>query len=107
MNTTIIKQEILLLINPFSKKELCEKDPPRSLSNQSYADQLEAACWNGLLDELLDNILEKTASGKRLYLWHTQQRASFIGLELCDAPQFTERHLSIDPYNFLPIAIQN
>jgi hypothetical protein len=107
MKTTIIKQEILLLINPFSQKELCEKNPSNNLNNQSYADQLEAACWNGLLDELLDNILEKTDSGKRLCLWHTQQRASFVGLELCDAPQFTERHLSIDPYSFLPIAIHN
>jgi hypothetical protein len=107
MKTTIIKQEILMMIAPFSKQELCEKNPPRNLSNQSYADQLEAACWNGLLDELLSNILEKTAAGKRLCLWHTQQRASFVGLELCDDPQFTERHLSIDPYNFLPTAIHN
>ena len=107
MKTNIVKQEILLMITPFFKKELCEKIPPRNFSNQSFADQLEAACWNGLLDELLDNILEKTTTGKRLYLWHTQQRASFVGLELCDDPQFTERQLSIDPYSFLPMAIQN
>ena len=31
MKTSIIKQEILLLITPFSKKELCEKDPSKAL----------------------------------------------------------------------------
>ena len=107
MKTSIIKQEILLMIIPFYKKEFCEKNSIKHLGNQSYADQLEEACWNGLLDELLDNVLEKTVSGKRLCLWHTQQRASFVGLELCDDPQFTERHLSIDPYSFLPVTIQN
>jgi hypothetical protein len=107
MKTAIIKQEILLMITPFSKIELCENNSPGSLHNQSYADQLEEACWNGLLDELLDNIMEKSAYGKRLCLWHTQQRASFLELELCDDPQFTGRHLSIDPYNFLPIMLNN
>ena len=107
MKISIIKQEILLMITPFSKKELCEKNLPGNISNQSCADQLEEACWNGLLDELLDNILEKTTTRKRPCLWHTQQRASFIGLELCNDPQFTERQLSIDPYSFLPMAIQN
>src|SRR4051812_30451779 len=107
MKTAIIKQEILLLIAPFSQKKLCEKDAPNGVRHQSYADQLEEACWNGLLDELLDSIIEKTTSGKRLCLWHIQQEKSFLQIELCDDPQFTERYLSIDPYSFLPMVYQN
>ena len=97
----------MLMINPSSKKELCEKIAHKNLRNQSYADQLEEACWNGLLDELLEGIIENTASGKRPCLWHTQQRVSFLELELCDDLQFTERYLSIDPYSFLPMVLQN
>jgi hypothetical protein len=107
MKTSIIKQEILLMITPFSQKELCKNKTPKSSRHQSHAEQLEEACWDGLLDELLDSIIEKTVSGKRLCLWHTQQRASFLEIELCNDPQFTERHLSIELYSFLPIVSQN
>src|SRR3954453_7565419 len=107
METAIIKQEILLIITPFSHKELCKNNVSNCFQHQSYAEQLEEACWDGLLDELLDSIIEKTAIGKRLCLWHTQQRASFLEIELCDDPQFTERPLSIDPYSFLPMMLQN
>ena len=95
------------MIAPFSKKELCEKKASNSFRHQSSADQLEEACWNGLLDEWLDSIIEKTTSGKRLCLWHIQQGKSFLEIELCDDPQFTEKYLSIDPYSFLPVMEQN
>ncbi len=95
------------MMTPFSKKELCEKDAPKSFHHQSYAEQLEAACWNGLLDEMLGNIVEKTSSGKRLCLWHIQQGKSFLEIELCNAPEVIEKHLSVDPYIFLPIPSQS
>ena len=107
MKTAIIKQEILLMITPFSKRELCEKNAPKDFHHQSYAEQLEAACWNGLLDELPGDIVKKTSSGKRLCLWHIQQGKSFIEIELCNAPQVTEKQLSVDPYVFLPIMLQS
>jgi hypothetical protein len=107
MKTAIIKQEILLITTPFFQKEFRQSNAPKDFRHQSYAEQLEEACWNGLLDELLFSIVEKTASGKRLCLWHTQQRTSFLELELYDDPQFIERHLSIDPYSFLPMMLQN
>src|SRR5690349_6133736 len=107
MKTTLIKQEILLMIIPFSKKEVCGKDIPGNLNNQSYADQLEEVCWDCSLDELIDNIFKKAVSGGKLCFWHVQQRTSFVGLELCYGPQFTEQHFSIDPYSFLPTAILN
>jgi len=90
-----------------SKKELCNINALKSFNHLSYAEQLEESCWNGLLDELLDMIFEKTASGKRLCLRHTQQRKSFLEIELCGDPQFAEGYLSIDPYSFLPMVFPN
>src|SRR4051812_20080142 len=107
MKTEIIKQEILLVIAAFSQKELCEKDAVNSFLHQSYVEQLEESYWNGVLDEWLDMIIEKTVSGKRPCLWHIQQGKSFLQIELCDDPLFTERYLSIDPYSFLPIVFPN
>ena len=106
METAIIKQEILLMITPFYQKILCEKSP-EDLHHQPDVEQLEEACCDGLLDKLLDSIIEKTASGKRLRLWHMQQGKSFIEIELCNSRQVIDRHLSIDPYSFLPIMLQN
>jgi hypothetical protein len=107
MKTDIIKQEILLVITTFSRKELCEKNGQQNLHHQSHAEQLEEACCNGLLDELLSGIVEISASGKRLSLWDIQQGKSLLKIELCDYPQIIEKHLSINPHIFLPIMIQN
>jgi hypothetical protein len=107
MQTDIIKQEILLVITAFSQKELCEKKGQQGLHHQSHAEQLEEACCNGLLDELLSGIVEISASGKRLCLWHIQQGKSLLKIELCDYPQIIEKHLSINPYIFLSTVLQN
>ena len=108
MKTVSTIQEILLMTtSTFAKKQLCELNSPERRGPVNPAEQLEEACWNGLLDELLDGIIERTASGKRLCLWHTQQRASFLEIELCEDLQFTERYLSINPYNFLSVWLQN
>ena len=107
MKRAITKQEILLMITPFSKKELCQKDAPKSSRHQSYAEQLEEACWNGLFDELLSGIVEKTSSEKRLCIWQIQQGKYFIEIELCNVLQVTEKHLSVDPYVFLCGILQN
>jgi len=101
MKIKIIKQEILLMINTFSQKELCEKNGSQSFCHQSYAEQL--ACWNGLLDELLNGI----ASGKRPSLWQIQQGKCSLQIELYDYPQIIEKDLSIDPYIFLSTVIPN
>ncbi|HEY6978772.1 MAG TPA: hypothetical protein VH396_20885 [Chitinophagaceae bacterium] len=107
MQTDIVKQEILLIIDTFSKKELCEKNGSQSYCHQSFAKQLEEACWNGLLDEMLIGIVQELSSQKRLCLWQIQQSKSFLQIELCNYPHKVEKHLSINPYVFLSTAIQN
>src|SRR6476646_6123732 len=106
MQTDIIKQEILLMIDTFSQKELCEKNGPQGFYHQSYAEQLEEACWNGLLDELLIGIVQKLAAEKRLCLWQIQQSKSFLQIELFNYPQKVQKHLSINPNVFLSTVIQ-
>ena len=68
MKTTSIQQEILPMTNTtFSKQQLCEKD--LSTNNKlSVIEQLEDACWNGLLYEMFPGIVERSSAGKQLYL---------------------------------------
>jgi hypothetical protein len=54
----------------------------------------------------LNGIVEKTASGIRLCLWNMRQGKSFLEIELCNSPQVTEKHLSVDPFIFRSARIQ-
>jgi hypothetical protein len=82
------------------QKKLCKKDAEDN-SNLSLPEQLEEACWNGLLDEYLPGIVKKPVSGKKLFLWQIRQCEAFIEIELSDSlPLISENEFSIDPYLF-------
>jgi hypothetical protein len=108
MKTKSTQQEILLMTNTtFSKMQLCEKDIPEGNTNLSRTEQIEEACWNGLLHEMLPGIVEKSAEGKRLYLWNIRHEETFLQLELCEQPQVIDQCLSIDPSAFLNTLSEN
>jgi len=101
MKTKNVNQEILLMTtSTFASREWCEKDAYGS-KGLSAGEQLEEACWNGLLDELLPGIIEKSASGKKLLLWQIIPCRSFLEIELCESPVQMDDALSINPYDFL------
>jgi len=101
MKTTSIQQEILLMTNTtFSKQQLCEKD--LSTNNKlSVIEQLEDACWNGLLYEMFPGIVKRSSAGKQLYLWQIRHGESCLQIELCEQPKAIDLWYSIDPYYFL------
>ena len=102
MKTTSTQQEILLITgNKFSAREWAEKNV-EDKNKLSAADKLEDACWNGLLDEMLPEIVEKTTEGKKLFLWHIRHCKSFLEIELSESSPILEREFSIDPYFFVP-----
>ena len=101
MKTKTFNQEILLMTNTtFARGEWCEKSQNNG-SQASAIDQLEEACWNGMLESLLPGIMERTASGRRLFLSHVIPYNSFLEIELCESPFDGEIELSVNPYLFL------
>jgi hypothetical protein len=101
MKTEIIQQEILLMATTtFSNRQWQYKDAPQSGKTLSNHEKLEEACWNGLLDELLPEIVEKSSTGKQLYLWQVRHGNAFLEIELCEYPMVIDHYLSIDPYCF-------
>src|SRR5690242_13156958 len=101
MKTKTINQEILLMTTTtLASREWCGKDINGS-KGPSAGERLEEACWNGLLDELLPGIIEKSASGKNLFLWQITQCSSFLEIELCESPVHVDSAPSINPYLFL------
>lgn len=103
METKSTQQEILLLTGTkFSEREWAEKII-EDKNKLSAIEKLEDACWNGLLDEMLPEVVEKTSDGKKLFLWHVRQCRSFLEIELSDASPVIERENSIDPYLFVSL----
>lgn len=102
MKTNSVQQEILLLTNTsLTQNSLFEKNALENNENTTYAEQLEVACWNGMLDEMLPGIVAKSVTGESLYLWEILQGMSFLDIELCEYPQIKDMAFSINPYAFL------
>jgi hypothetical protein len=107
METHFTQQEILLITGTgFLQRPWCEKE--NSGSRQlTEKEQLEEACWNGLLQEMLPEIVERPSGGKKLYLWEIREASSFLELELGEFPVTTDKYFSIDPYSFLSTKLHN
>ena len=101
MKTESTHQEILLVTGTsFSSREWSQKDRDCK-NNFNDREQLEEACYNGLLEEILPEIFIKMPAEKKMYLWDIKQGNSFIELELGEIPGETDKLASIDPYSFL------
>lgn len=101
MKKNATQQEILLLTKSrFNSRQWSQREEKEGPS-LSPAEQLEQACWNGLLPEMLPEICQHAEDGKDLYLWDIKEGASFLSLELAEFPEPKDHYFSIDPYTFL------
>lgn len=102
------QQEILLMTgSTFFQHQLCEKNESDSNKHLSYKEQLEEACWNGMLDELLPGIVEKSVEGKTLLLWQIRHCNAFLEIDLMETPMEADPFYSVDPYLFLQASYNN
>jgi len=107
MKLKSIQQEILLITGTkFSAREWAEKNA-EDKNKLSSSERLEDACWNGLLDEMLPEIIEKTNDGKKLFLWHIRHCKSFLEIDLSESSPVIDPASSIDPYFFVPWLLLN
>jgi hypothetical protein len=100
MKTDSTQQEVLLLTGTtFSKREWSEKLSGKN-NNLTEKEQLEEACWNGMLPEILPEIYLHMENNKKLFLWQIKEGDSFIELDLGEVPGEIDDYFSIDPYSF-------
>ncbi|MEP6512649.1 MAG: hypothetical protein ABJA79_02185 [Parafilimonas sp.] len=106
MKRNTISQEILLMTTTaFSQRQLCRLNSDSPVDHLSGAEQMEEACWNGMLNEFFPGIV---ASGKQIYLWQIKHGKCFLEIKLFEGYSFLiDNHLSIDPYSFLPTIYSN
>lgn len=93
--------EVLVFTNTyFSKKQFCEKGNDRK-PNESFEDQLQRACWNGLVFEILPHFVEHPFQKHSVYTWEVIPGHHFIEVTMGEAPHSPEHSTSINPYLFL------
>lgn len=100
----IIQQEILLITGTkFSSRQCWQKinDNQRLASETG---QLQDACWNGLLNEMLPEIC---GSDKDIFLWQIRENKCGLEIELGELPAEVDSFYSIDPYIFLENQFMN
>jgi len=100
MEKNSTQQEVLLVTGTsFSSRAWCEKDESDNNNKPTPREQLEEACWNGWLNEMLPELFEEAANAG-VYLWKIKEAGSFLEIELGEFPDVTDKYFSIDPYSF-------
>jgi hypothetical protein len=108
MKQNQIQQQILLMLGTsFLSRECLEKDDCSNKNHLTEKEKLEQACWNGLLHEMLPEIVEQTEDGEKLYLYQIKTVTHFFELELGQSHEQSEAQFSLDPYRFLAIKCRN
>lgn len=103
MAKKLTKQEILLLTgSSFARRDFCETRPGQMPANLSPVESLEAACWNGLLDQFIDEAPVNKRNGDKLFLWKIHVADAFLCVELSQSPGSIDPYYSLDPYLYLP-----
>jgi len=100
MKKKAINHEVLLFTGTsFSRKQLCERDcnqPDNSLTGQ-----LQRACWNGLIFEILPDILQYPSQTNNVYTWEVTPAENFIDVKIGAASYSVEYGMCVNPYYFL------
>lgn len=103
MDTQYALMEVLVITDiSFLSWELRANEDPSRNSTPSKDEQLEEACWKGVLQSMLPEIFEQSEGDNLLYLWEVKRTESFLHLNLGAVPPTMESCFSIVPYLFLP-----
>jgi hypothetical protein len=102
METVTIMEEIMLVTNTtLFQRQLSEKEASERSGLLSREEQLEQDCWNGLLEELLPEIVVQPGYGNKLFLWEIRQGDASLHIQLSESTVHLDMQQSIDPYLFL------
>ncbi|MEI6946487.1 hypothetical protein V9K67_04745 [Paraflavisolibacter sp. H34] len=108
MKTENTQLEILFrTATTLSQREWCEKDGKDQRGYYSEEDRLEDACWNGFLDELIPEVLQRSGWGRKLVLWTINRGPSLLHLHLGESVETLDNRSSLDPHRFLPFTCRN
>jgi hypothetical protein len=102
MKPQAINQEILLIAETgLSTKRFCEKENSGNKKEYTPLEELEKACWSGLLLEMLPELIDNSSGKKENFIWEVAAAKSFVCIRIGAYPGSVEKETSLDPYFFL------
>lgn len=107
MKNIFTTQEIIFATNTkFAGREYCEKEEKKGEPAPSQKEKMAAACWNGLLTEMLPEIAIKE-NNKPLTLWELGQGKNIFYLQLGEVDVIPEVAFTLNPYALLETMCSN
>ena len=109
MKPETTNHEILLFTGTsFTSRKFCSRDEEKDNNTKtSSMEELEKACWDGLLYEMFPEILGSFSAKCESFIWHITSGVHFLLFGLGPFPQRMESETSIDPYFFIPTVYKN
>jgi len=108
MEPQVINQEILLFTgSSFCSRKFSKRNGDDESRSESSMEELEKACWDGMLYEMLPELVGNSLQRGNSYIWNTASGVNFLCVNLGSCSITTEKQTSIDPYFFLNGACKN
>ena len=108
MNQTNLQHEIILFTGTsLTNKQLTNTEENINGRKYSAIEELEKACWNGILYEMFPEILGSTYPKCQSFLWHVLTGKNFVYINIGETPVAAEHDTSIDPYFFMMNSCEN
>jgi hypothetical protein len=102
MKPNTINQEVLLFTGTsFSKRQLCERDHATANDPLDPSEELQKACWSGMLFEMLPDLFENSSS--KTFVWEVMPAKTFIRVKLGTASETIENETSINSHFLLSV----
>jgi hypothetical protein len=108
MKKKYVQVEVLLMTGTsFLSTNWIKKDNNATDRVLSENEQLQEACWNGLLQTMLPEVWINPANDGILHLWDVREARTFLELKLGEVPLHIGCRLSITPHSFLSFQVYN
>lgn len=108
MKNRSINLEILLISNAgFFNREWSELNSNKNDKQLSQREKLIHLCWNGMLKEMIPELLQNQPGKKPLTLWEINQSGNMLDLRYGDIDREVNDEWSINPYVYLTFANAN
>lgn len=100
--------EILLMSNSnYLNRDWSELSRERNDKQLSKREKLILQCWNGMLNEVMPEILRTVPGKKPLTLWEINESGNMLDLRYGNTDEEMNDEWSINPYVYLTFAIPN
>jgi len=101
MEPQIINQEVLLFTaTGFYCRQFCKRNSEGD-SDYSVVEKIEKACWDGMLYEMLPELIRDFGSHTKSDIWNTTSGLNFLFINMDPCSVTEGKQTSINPYFFL------